>query len=171
MRIELAQCILRSWRRDDALQLAEAGNNRNIWIRVRDRMPHPYTLADTQAYLERVLADESAVVACIEVKGKVGGSIGLHPGQDVYRRTAELGYWIAESYWGRGIATAAVCALVEYGFAKIPLDRIYASAYENNPASVRVLEKAGFEFEGRMRKNVIKDGVVLDSLLYAIVQG
>ena len=155
---------------EDAAELAEAGNNRNIWIRIRDRMPHPYTVADAQAYLDRVQQDKTGCVACIEIDGKVGGSIGLHPGEDVYRRTAELGYWVAEPYWGRGIATEAVRALVEYGFKNIPLDRIYASAYANNLASVRVLEKCGFQFEGRMRKNVIKDGVVLDSLLYAILR-
>ena len=114
--------------------------------------------------------EETAHVACIEIDGKAVGAIGLHPGQDVHRRTAELGYWLAEPYWGHGIATAAVRAFVAYGFETFPLDRIYASAYANNPASVRVLEKAGFQFEGRMRKNVIKDGVVLDSLLYAIVR-
>ncbi len=170
MRIELAQCTLRSWKMEDALALAEAGNNRNIWIRLRDRMPHPYTLADAQAYLVRISQDEKAHVACIEIQGVVGGSIGLHPGEDVHRRTAELGYWIAEPFWGRGIATEAVRAFVAHGFETLPLDRIYASAYANNAASVRVLEKCGFQFEGRMRRNVIKDGVVLDSLLYARVR-
>jgi RimJ/RimL family protein N-acetyltransferase len=170
MRIELAQCTLRSWRLEDAPALAEGANNRNVWLKLRDRMPHPYSLADAETYLQSVTNDETAHVACIEIDGKVAGAIGLHPGQDVHRRTAELGYWLAEPYWGRGTATAAVRAFVEYGFANIPLDRIYASAYANNPASVRVLEKAGFEFEGRMRKNAIKDGVVLDSLLYARVR-
>ncbi len=170
MRIELAQCILRSWQMEDAPALAEGANNRKIWLKVRDRMPHPYSLADAETYLQRVTKDDTAHVACIEIDGKASGAIGLHPGEDVHRRTAELGYWVAEPYWGRGIATAAVRAFVEFGFTNIPLNRIYASAYANNPASVRVLEKAGFAFEGRMRKHAIKDSVVLDALLYAIVR-
>ncbi len=170
MRIELAQCVLRSFKMEDAPALAEGANNRKIWLNLRDRMSHPYSLADAETYLNRVTKDENARVACIEIDGKAAGGIGLHPGEDVHRRTAELGYWLAESYWGRGIATAAARAFVEYGFANIPLDRIYASAYAHNSASVRVLEKCGFQFEGRMRRNVIKDGVVLDSLLYARVR-
>jgi RimJ/RimL family protein N-acetyltransferase len=170
MRIELAQCVLRSWRREDAPALAEAANNRKIWLKVRDRMPHPYSLADAEAYLDSVLKNERDLLASIEIDGKAAGSIGIHPGEDVYRQTAELGYWLAEPYWGRGIASEAVRAFVAYGFENLPLDRIYASAYANNPASARVLEKCGFQFEGRMRRNALKDGVVLDSLLYARVR-
>jgi [ribosomal protein S5]-alanine N-acetyltransferase len=170
MRIELAQCVLRPWRREDAPALARHANNRNIWLRLRDRVPHPYSLADAEAYLQSATNNERELRACIEIEGEAAGSIGIHPGEDVHRRTAELGYWIAEPYWGRGIATEAVRAFVDYGFATLPLDRIYASAYANNPASARVLEKAGFQFEGRMRKHAIKDGVVLDSLLYAKVR-
>ncbi|MGZ5025183.1 MAG: GNAT family N-acetyltransferase [Chthoniobacterales bacterium] len=170
MRIELAQCILRSFCREDAPALAAAANNRNIWLNLRDAFAHPYALSDAEAFLDRILRDEKALIACIEVDGKAGGAIGIHPKEDVHRRTAELGYWIAEPYWNRGIATAAVRAMVDFGFETLPLDRIFAEPYANNLASARVLEKAGFQLEGRMRKNVIKDGVVLDSLLYAKVR-
>ncbi len=113
--------------------------------------------------------ETNAHIACIEIEGQAAGGIGLHPGEDVHRRTAELGYWLAEPYWGHGIRPKRCARSLLTGFETLPLDRIYASAYANNPASVRVLEKAGFQFEGRMRRNVIKDGVVLDSLLYARV--
>jgi ribosomal-protein-alanine N-acetyltransferase len=110
MRTELEQCVLRSFKMEDAPALAEGANNRKIWLNLRDRMSHPYSLADAETYLNRVTKDENAHVACIEIDGKAAGGIGLHPGEDVHRRTAELGYWLAEPYWGRGIATAAVRA-------------------------------------------------------------
>jgi RimJ/RimL family protein N-acetyltransferase len=170
MRIELAQCILRSWRREDAPALAVAANNRNVWLKLRDAFPHPYTLTDAEKFLNGVANGEYPHVACIEINGKVAGGIGLHLGQDVHRRTAEFGYWLAEPYWNRGIMTETARAFVGHYFETMPLDRICAMPFANNLASVRVLEKIGFQFEGRMCKNVIKDGVVLDSLLYAKVR-
>lgn len=167
MRLELGNCVIRPWRLDDARALSEGANNRNVWLCVRDRMPHPYTLCDAEAYLRLAAEVDPAESFCIEVEGKAAGAIGLHPKTDVHRRTAELGYWLAEPFWGRGIATAAVRAFVANGFGSLPLDRIFAEVNSNNLASARVLEKAGFEYEGRLRKNVIKDGQVLDSLLYA----
>ncbi|HEV3410634.1 MAG TPA: GNAT family protein [Chthoniobacterales bacterium] len=167
MRLELTRCVLRAWRADDAPALAEALNNRNVWLKVRDHIPHPYTVADAETYLQRQADNEPAQTLCIEVNGNVAGGIGLHPGKDVNRLTAELGYWLAEPLWGRGIITEAVQAMVTHGFATLPLERIEAYVFANNPASVRVLEKAGFEFEGRLRRSVIKDGQILDSLLYA----
>jgi RimJ/RimL family protein N-acetyltransferase len=167
VQIELAECTLRSWRLDDAPSLATHANNRKVWLKLRDRMPHPYTLADAEHYLRQRLADPAGMMFCIDVGGEAIGGIGLHPGDDINRLTAELGYWIAEPFWGRGIATAAVRAIVPHGFAQQPLERIEGYAFANNPASARVLEKAGFTYEGRLRRNVIKDGQMLDSLLYA----
>ncbi len=133
-------------------------------------MPHPYTLADAEAHLGRIGTDPLHHSFCIEVEGKVAGAIGLKVKEDVHRHTAELGYWVAEPYWGRGLATAAVRAFVAERLEALPLHRIFAELYANNPASVRVLEKAGFEYEGRLRKNVVKDGKILDSLVYALVR-
>src|SRR5215212_1661146 len=106
MHFSLGEAVLRPWKIEDAPALAAAANNRNVWIYLRDRMPHPYTLADAEAYLQR--RTDSELVLCIEVEGHAAGSIGLHPGTDVSRLTAELGYWLAERFWGRGIITAAV---------------------------------------------------------------
>lgn len=167
MRIALARCVVRSWRFEDASALAEAANNRNVWLTLRDIMPHPYTRADAESYLKSAVGREPELSFCIEVEEQLAGGIGLHEGSDVNRCTAELGYWIAEPFWGRGIMTAAVETVVRHSFECLPLHRIEAYVFANNPASARVLEKAGFEFEGRMRKNVIKDGQVLDSLVYA----
>ncbi len=165
--LPLGQASLRLWRMDDAPALAEAANNRNVWINLRDRMPHPYTLADAEAFILQRVKQDSGLVLCVEVEGRAAGGIGLHPGDDVNRLTAELGYWLAEPFWGRGVITAAVRAIVPCGFERLSLERIEACVYANNPASARVLKKAGFTCEGRLRRSVIKDDQVLDSLVYA----
>ena len=163
--------MLRTWRIEDAPELAAAANNRNVWLRLRDRMPHPYSLADAETYVRNRSEQENEIMLCIEVDGHVAGGIGLHPGADVARIGAELGYWLAEPLWGRGIMSEAVQAIVHRGFATMPIERVEAYVFANNPASVRVLEKCGFQFEGRLRRSVIKDGQVLDSLLYAKLRG
>ena len=133
-------------------------------------MPHPYTLAAAEAYIDERLKQPDRLMFCIDVAGEAVGGIGLHPGDDVARFTAEIGYWLAEPFWGRGIMSAAVRAMVRHGFEHVPLHRIEAYVYETNPASARVLEKCGFVFEGRLRRSVVKDGQVLDSLLYALLR-
>ncbi len=104
---------------------------------------------------------------CIDIDHAAVGGIGIRIGQDVHRHVAELGFWLGEEFWGHGIMTEVTPAFVDFCFQKFPLNRIYAEPYANNPASARVLEKAGFVLEGRLRKNAVKDGQVLDSLLYA----
>lgn len=156
---------------EDAEGLAAGLNNRNVWLHLRDWVPHPYTVADAQAYLRRVIPPQSEHAACIEVAGKVSGGISIRIGSGMHHRTAELGYWLAEPLWGRGIMTAAVRAFVAECLEAFPdLDRIFATTNSSNPGSARVLEKAGFAFEGRLRKDVVKDGKVLDSLVYAWVR-
>lgn len=167
MRLEFEHGVLRSWRMEDAPALAEAANNRKVWLMLRDRMPHPYLRSDAENYLRGAIEKEQSDSFCIEVGGVLAGAIGVHAQTDVHRFTAELGYWIAEPYWGRGIATAAVRAIVAHSFATRPVERIFAMVHANNPTSARVLEKTGFKLEGLLRRNVCKDGVTLDSLLYA----
>ena len=170
MELQTDVCRLRPWRMEDAPALAAAINNRNIWLHLRNWVPHPYTVDDANAYLQRVIPSQSERAVCIEVDRNVGGGMSIRIGSDVHSRTAELGYWLAEPLWGRGIMTAAVRAFTPACLQAFDLDRIFATASSNNPASARVLEKAGFAFEGRLRKNAVKDGEVLDSLLYAWVR-
>ena len=170
MQLQTDRCLLRPWRMEDAEGLAAGINNKNIWFHLRDWVPHPYTLGDAIAYLQRVTTPQPEHAICIEVDGQVGGGMSIRIGSDVHRRTAELGYWLAEPLWGRGIMTAAVRAFVPACMEAFELDRIFATAYSGNPASSRVLEKAGFAFEGRLRKNAIKSGEVRDSLMYAWVR-
>ena len=168
MEITLSEARLRSWRQSDEESLVRQANNRHIWRNLRDIFPHPYTAADARAWLEQVQGAELSFA--IEVDGQAVGGIGLHRQDDVHRRSAEIGYWLGEAYWGRGIATEAVRAITAYGFEHSDLIRIYALVFAWNAASIRVVEKAGYQFEGRRRKAVVKDGQIIDDLLYAIVR-
>ena len=167
MQLVLERCTIRPWRLDDAESLARHANNRKIWLAVRDLFPHPYTIQDAREFLQRTISEGSAMKFCIEIDGVAVGGIGVHPGEDVHRHTATMGYWLGEEFWGRGVMTEAVTAVTDFCFENFLLRRISAEVFANNPASARVLEKAGFIFEGRLKNNVLKDGELLDSLLYA----
>ena len=167
MELVLERCTIRPWRLDDAESLARHANNRKVWLALRDLFPHPYTIQDAHEFLQRTISEASAMKFCIEIEGAAVGGSGVHPGEDVHRHTATVGYWLGEEFWGRGILTEAVAAVTDFCFANFPLRRISAEVFSNNPASARVLEKAGFIFEGRLKNNVLKGGELLDSLLYA----
>jgi ribosomal-protein-alanine N-acetyltransferase len=167
MQLTLKRCTIRPWRLDDADSLARHANDRKVWVALRDLFPHPYTIEDAHAFLKSVVNSEPITLFCIEVNGDAVGGVGIRTGVDVHRQTAELGYWLGQEFWGRGIMTEAVAAFTDFCFEKFQLRRIYAEPFANNPASARVLEKAGFAFEGRLKNNVLKDGKLLDSLLYA----
>ena len=167
MKLTLEQCTIRPWRLDDAESLARHANNRKVWLALRDLFPHPYTINDAHEFLEATVNSMLRTLFCIEVNGAVVGGIGIRPGIDVHRHTAELGYWLGEEFWARGVMTEAVGAFTDFCFDRFSLRRIYAEPFANNPASARVLEKAGFTFEGRLKNNVLKDGELLDPLLYA----
>ena len=167
MQLVLERCTIRPWRLDDAESLAKHANDRKVWLGLRDLFPHPYTIDDAHEFLQKKIIGQSATIFCIEINGAAVGGIGIHPGQDVHRHTATLGYWLGAEFWGRGIMTEAVAALTDFCFENFPLRRISAEVFANNPASARVLEKAGFILEGRLRNHVLKDGELLDSLLYA----
>jgi len=170
MQLELPGCRIRSWRSGDAPALARHADSRKIWLNVRDRFPHPYTLADAEAWVTMCLGQNPETQFAIEVAGEAAGGVGLFLQQDVERFSAEIGYWLGEAYWGRGLTTTVVRRFTDYAFATFDLCRIYASVFAWNPASVRVLEKAGYTFEGRLRCAAVKDGHVVDSLLYAAVR-
>ena len=167
MRLDLQGCIIRPWRLDDAESLAKHANNRKVWLALRDFFPHPYSINDAHEFLQRTTTEKPVKNFCIEIDGAAAGGIGLRLGEDVHRHTAETGYWLGETFWGRGIMSEAVVAFTNFCFDNLSLHRIYAEPFANNPASARVLEKAGFLFEGRLKSNVVKNGELLDSLLYA----
>ena len=167
MQLVLQRCTIRPWRMEDAESLATHANNRKAWLSLRDKFPHPYTSEDACKFLVGTVKFEPITNFCMEVNGAAVGGIGIHLGIDVHRHTAELGYWLGEEFWVRGIITEAVGAFSDFCFGKFSLRRIYAEPFANNRASARVLEKAGFVFEGCLKNNVMKDGKLLDSLLYA----
>jgi [ribosomal protein S5]-alanine N-acetyltransferase len=167
MQLVLKSGTIRPWRLDDAESLAKHANNRKIWLALRDLFPHPYTIQDAHEFLQRAISQRPTTNFCIEVDGAAVGGIGIRLGQDVHRHTATLGYWLGQNFWGRGIMTEAVAAFTDFYFDNSPLRRISAEVFANNPASARVLQKAGFVFEGRLKNNVFKDGQLLVSRLYA----
>ncbi len=169
MRLDLDRSTVRTWREDDAASLARHANDRDVWINVRDAFPHPYTLADAERYIGMSRAQNPPRSFAIEVDGEASGAIAFKPGTDVERISAEVGYWIGRPFWGRGIVTEALAATRDRFAAERGLLRVFAVPYAWNVASHRVLEKAGFALEGRLRNAALKDGKVVDQLLYAWV--
>jgi RimJ/RimL family protein N-acetyltransferase len=170
MRLPLGVCDVRSWRPADAAAIVKHADNRNVWLNLRDRFPHPYTLRDSRTFLATVIGARPETNFAIEVDGAAVGGIAFRIQTDVERVSAELGYWLGETYWGRGIATAAVRAVTEHALSRHDLVRVFALPFAHNRASARVLEKAGFVLEGIMRSSAIKDGRVVDQLLYARIR-
>ncbi len=162
---------VRSWLPADAEALARAADNPAVARNLRDSFPHPYRVEHAREWIVAARVAQPATQFAIAIDGVVAGGIGLLPGRDIYRRSAELGYWRAEPYWGRGVATAAVRAVTAWAFPTLGLARIFAGVLEWNPASCRVLEKAGFTLEARMRRHVTKEGRTMDEFLYALVRG
>ncbi len=167
MYLECGPCRIRSWRNGDEEDLPVHANNRQIWLNLRDQFPHPYTPADAKRWVKHITRVTPETSFAIDVGGEAVGGIALVLGTDVERCAAEIGYWLGEQFWGRGIATAAVIALTDYAFANLNLTRVFALPFARNNGSIRVLQKAGYTLEGCLRRSAIKDGVVLDQLMYA----
>lgn len=170
MEIRLPTCTLRSWQGRDRDAIVRHANNRNVSINLRDRFPYPYTMKDARIWLDMVVGLKPETSFAIAVGDEAVGGIGFTLQPDVGHRSAEIGYWLGEEFWGRGIGTDAVKAATEYAFASFDICRIFAHVFEWNGASARVLEKAGYTFEGRLRKSVTKDGKTIDQLMYAVVR-
>jgi RimJ/RimL family protein N-acetyltransferase len=170
--METTKYKLRRWQLSDAASLAENANNIHIWNNLRDALPHPYTEDDGKQFITIALnMPEPATRMAIEVEGKAVGSIGITRHTDVERITAELGYFIGERYWNRGIMTAVVKEMVAYAFFSFPeLRKIYATPFDFNIASQKVLQKAGFECEGILKQAAIKNNNVIDLHYYSLIR-
>ena len=166
---EIGKYIIRDWHIEDASSIYRYANNKKIWINLRDAFPHPYGIKDAELFISRAIESNPTTIFAIATQSEAIGSIGLMIGKDVHRFTAEMGYWIAEPFWGKGIMTQAVKIMIYHGIQVLKLHRIYAEPYTTNPASARVLEKAGFACEGVLRSNVYKDGKILDQFMYSYV--
>lgn len=162
-------CTLRGWRLEDKTALAENLNNPNVLKNLRDGLPYPYTPEDAGAYIQSMLSAnrDKTFAFAIAVDDRVIGSIGVFRRENIHSRTAEMGYYIGEAHWGKGFMTDAVRQACRYVFERTDIIRIFAEPFARNAASCRVLEKAGFQLEGILRRNAVKDGEVLDMKLYA----
>lgn len=158
---------LRRLDKSDIGRLAELANNKKIWDNVRDYFSHPYSVQDAEKFIEMISMEDPPATFGIRFKGELAGVAGLVGQSDVYRLNAEIGYWIGEPFWGKGIASKAVNLLTSYGFEKLGLERIYSGIFDYNKASKRVLEKCGFQFEGVFERAIIKNGQILDEFRYS----
>ncbi len=161
----------RSFEKKDAARLSEIANNPKIAQNMRDNFPHPYSLSDAKNFIRQISLQHDAKVWAVCLDEQLIGAIGIHPQQDVMRYSAEIGYWIAEEYWGRGITTQILSEMVPAIFETMPLERIYAVVFESNPASIKVLEKVGFIKEGTLRRAIFKNGAFQDAEMMAILRG
>ena len=169
--IDLGLCLIRDWHDADAASLARHANSRAVWENLRDTFPHPYTRIHATRFLATAATADPPTQFALVVGGEAVGGIGYDYPEDAPGGGAELGYWLNEAYWGRGIATAAVRAITAHAFrAHTPLHRIYALSFAWNIASARVLEKSGYTFERTIHQGAIKDGRAVDQLVHAIIR-
>jgi len=161
---------LRPWRQGDVQRLAEIANHLEIWRRLRDVFPHPYTREHALRWVRQAESHPEQKNFAIEAQEGLVGGIGLWKRSDVYRKSAEIGYWLGVEFWGQGYATEAVRAVAEWGLGEWGLVRIQAGVFGENPRSQRVLEKSGFHLEARLKKSVFKAGEFLDEALYALIK-
>ena len=165
-------CTIRKWRISDAKNLADALSNKNILNKLRDGLPYPYTENDAKDYINAMLAtnENNTFAYAVCVDDKAVGSVGVFRKENIHKRTAELGYYLAEEYWGKGIMTDAVRQLCNIIFQQTDIIRIFAEPFAFNKGSRRVLEKNGFTLEGIMKSNAEKNGEILDMTLYALIK-
>ena len=167
--LTLSIATIRSWRTADVTSLVAHANNRKIWLSLRDQFPYPYTARDGRAFIKYSRGLNPEANFAIAVDDVAIGAIGFVGQRDVERVSAEIGYWVGEPFWGRGIATEALVAVTKYAIETQGFTRIFALPFARNAASCRVLEKAGYVLEGRLRRSALKDGEIVDQLQYAFV--
>ena len=165
-------CRIRKWKLTDAKDLAVALSNKKIQDNLRDGLPYPYSEQDGIDFISSMLSanEDETFAFAITLDDKVIGSIGVFRQQNIHRQTAEMGYYIAEEYWGKGIMTDAVKQICNYVFKNSDILRIYAEPFAYNTGSCRVLEKAGFQYEGTLRNNAVKNGKVIDMKMYSLLR-
>ncbi|MFA0834342.1 MAG: GNAT family N-acetyltransferase [Methanobacterium formicicum] len=170
MIIKCDKCFLREWKSSDVPSLVTNANNPSIAANMRDGFPYPYTPEHGEAWINMAGSDDPQHNFAITINNQAVGGIGLAPGNDIERISAELGYWLGENYWGNGITSSAIKGILEYGFNQLELERIFAKPFEHNTASRRVLERNNFIQEGILKRSVIKHNKIYNQALYAITK-
>lgn len=160
--------VLRAFEKGDEASLAFSANNFEVWKTLRNVFPHPYTYDDAVQFVDLNLSTDKVLNFVIDIDGDAAGVIGIIPGDDIYCKVAEVGYWIGVEYWGKGIATEALQWMTDYCFKNFDINKIFASCFANNLASTKVLEKCGFKLEGIRKKHIFKNGEFIDEKLYAL---
>ncbi|MBX2841269.1 MAG: GNAT family N-acetyltransferase [Flammeovirgaceae bacterium] len=161
---------IRSWKKGDEESLAYHANNKKIYNNLKDIFPHPYTIENANFWIELANSKNPIIDFAIVVEKKAIGGIGFIQGEDVYRLNMEIGFWIGEEFWGKGIMTLAVKQFVKWLFENFKVIRIYASVFAFNKGSMRVLEKASFSMEGRFKDALIKDNLIIDEYIFSILK-
>lgn len=169
MEIRVRDFLIREWRRGDEASLVRHANNPNVSRNLREIFPYPYTAAEATRWITHASSKTPTTDFAIVVDGEAAGGIGFVQLGDVERRSVDIGYWLGEAHWGKGIMTDVLRAVSRHIFANYDVCRIQTIVFESNPASIRVLEKAGYSYEGRQRKAVTKHGITMDALMYALV--
>lgn len=170
MEILFEGIILRPWSIDDAAQLAEIANNRNIADNLQDIFPFPYAVRDARKWLKTILPINPPHNFAIVYDMAVVGNIGILTKEDIHRKNAEIGYFVSETFWGRGIGTRAIKAVTSYAFSTFDIIRVFAETFSDNTGSRKALEKAGFELEATLKMYVIKNGIAKDSCIYSVLK-
>ena len=171
MEIFFEGIVLRPWSIRDATQLAAIANNKNIADNLRDGFPFPYSINDARNWLNMILPENLPPrFFAITVDALLVGSIGIVSKEDIYRKNFEIGYFLSEEYWGKGIATKAIKAATSYAFNDFDVVRVYAEPFADNQGSRRALEKAGFTLEATLKRNVIKNEIIKDSCIYSVLK-
>ena len=165
----LPGCVLRPWRATDKADLVRHANDRRVWRNMTHTFPHPYTEQDADLWLEIAAHPGASIQLAIAVDGQAVGGIGAIAGEGIFEATAQFGYWLGHAFWGRGIAAAAARALADRIGSERLFARLEAQVFEWNPASMRVLEKAGFTRDAVLRCAATKDGRLIDTVLYSRV--
>lgn len=162
------EITLRPWHLDDVNDLVALANNKNIAQFMADVFPHPYTIENGKTFITFATSNPNSKIFAIIIDGKLVGSISLHLQTDILRKNAEIGYWLGEQHWGKGIITQAVPQMIDYGFKNMDIVRIFARIFGTNKASQKVIKKCGFKLEGKYDKTLYKNEEYLDELIYAI---
>ena len=170
MKIDLGDICIRSFKHTDKAALVKYANNKKISKRLKDSFPHPYTEENAEEWLGLACNQNPELNFAIADENELIGAIGLMLQEDVNRFSAEIGYWIGESFWGKGVAVSALIAMTDYAFKHFKFNRLFASVFEGNDASMKVLEKAGYKMEGKFRNAVYKDGDFLDQYIFSILK-
>lgn len=166
MEIQLSKALLRPWKRTDAAALAKHANNEKIAVNMRDGFPFPYTIADAEFWLAMTLKETKHILLAIEVNEEAAGGVGILFKDNVYRLSAEVGYWLGEMHWRKGIVSEAIAKLCDHVFQHTDVVRLYADIFSPNTASMKTIEKAGFHLEAVNKNAVVKNGLLLDQHVY-----